>query len=107
MVAILYLVLTSLKVFDGKRFAKEKLLKITIPESLEYDEAFDETFAKYLKKNELVEVKTTGMGALYRLSYRIELKDYKQDKAFIDELRIKNGNLEISILPFVGEDKSL
>ena len=106
-VAILYLVLTSLKVFDGKRFAKEKLLKITIPESLEYDEAFDETFAKYLKKNELVEVKTTGMGALYRLSYRIELKDYKQDKAFIDELRIKNGNLEISILPFVGEDKSL
>ena len=107
LVAILYLALTSLKLFDGKRFTNEKLLKITIPESLEYDEAFDDTFAKFLKKNELVEVKTTGMGSLYRLSYRIELKDAKQDKAFIDELRIKNGNLEISILPYVGEEKSL
>lgn len=107
LVAILYLTLTSLKLFDGKRFTNEKLLKITIPESLEYDEAFDDTFAKFLKKNELVEVKTTGMGSLYRLSYRIELKDAKQDKAFIDELRIKNGNLEISILPYVGEEKSL
>ena len=107
LVAILYLTLTSLKLFDGKRFTNEKLLKITIPESLEYDEAFDDTFIKFLKKNELVEVKTTGMGSLYRLSYRIELKDAKQDKAFIDELRIKNGNLEISILPYVGEEKSL
>ena len=107
LVAILYLTLTSLKLFDGKRFTNEKLLKITIPESLEYDEAFDDTFTKFLKKNELVEVKTTGMGSLYRLSYRIELKDTKQDKAFIDELRIKNGNLEISILPYVGDEKSL
>ena len=107
LVASLYLALTSIKLFDGKKFTKEKLLKITIPESLEYNEVFDETFIKYLKKSELVEVKTTGMGSLYRLSYRIELKDLKQDKAFIDELRIKNGNLEISILPFVGEDKSL
>ena len=107
LVAILYLTLTSLKLFDGKRFTNEKLLKITIPESLEYDEAFDDTFTKFLKKNELVEVKTTGMGSMYRLSYRIELKDAKQDKAFIDELRIKNGNLEISILPYVGEEKSL
>ena len=107
LVAILYLTLTSLKLFDGKRFTNEKLLKITIPESLEYDEAFDDIFAKFLKKNELVEVKTTGMGSLYRLSYRIELKDTKQDKAFIDELRIKNGNLEISILPYVGDEKSL
>ena len=107
LVVSLYLALTSIKLFDGKKFTKEKLLKITIPESLEYNEVFDETFIKYLKKSELVEVKTTGMGSLYRLSYRIELKDLKQDKAFIDELRIKNGNLEISILPFVGEDKSL
>lgn len=107
LVAILYLTLTSLKLFDGKRFTNEKLLKITIPESLEYDEAFDDTFTKFLKKNELVEVKTTGMGSMYRLSYRIELKDAKQDKAFIDELRIKNGNLEISILPYMSEEKTL
>ena len=47
------------------------------------------------------------MGSLFRLSYRIEMKDSKQEKEFIDELRVKNGNLEISVLPYVGEDKSL
>jgi len=106
-VALLYLMLNYIKLFENKRFAGEKMLKITIPESLEYSEVFDETFARYLKTNQLVEVKTTGMGALFRLSYRIELKNSKEEKQFIDDLRTKNGNLEISILPYVGEDKSL
>ena len=106
-VAILYILLTSVNLFNGKRFDGEKMLKITIPESLEYKEVFDDTFARYLKNNELIEVKTTGMGSLFKLSYKIELKNKKEEKAFIDELRTKNGNLEISILPFVGEDRSL
>ena len=106
-VAVLYLLLSHLKVFDGKRFADEKMLKITIPENLEYNDVFDETFSQYLKSNELMEVKTTAMGSLFRLSYKIKMKDIKQEKQFIDELRTKNGNLEISIVPFVGQDKSL
>lgn len=106
-VAGLYILLTSVNIFNRNRFGNEKMLKITIPENLEYNEIFDDTFAHYLKQNELVEVKTTAMGSLFRLSYRIEFKDIKEQKEFIDELRIKNGNLEISILPFVGEDRSL
>lgn len=106
-VAILYILLTSVNLFNGKRFDDERMLKITIPESLEYKEVFDDTFARYLKSNELIEVKTTGMGSLFKLSYKIEMKNKKEEKAFIDELRTKNGNLEISILPFVGEDKTL
>lgn len=106
-VAGLYILLTSVNIFNRNRFGNEKILKITIPENLEYNEIFDDTFARYLKQNELVEVKTTAMGSLFRLSYRIEFKDIKQQKEFIDELRVKNGNLEISILPFVGEDRSL
>lgn len=106
-VAVLYLLLSHLKVFDGKRFIDEKMLKITIPESLEYNDVFDETFSQYLKSNELMEVKTTAMGSLFRLSYKIKMKDIKQEKQFIDELRTKNGNLEISIVPFIGQDKSL
>lgn len=106
-VAGLYILLTSVNLFNRNRFGNEKLLKITIPENLEYNEIFDDTFDRYLKQNELVEVKTTAMGSLFRLSYRIEFKDTKEQKEFIDELRIKNGNLEISILPFVGEDRSL
>ena len=106
-VACLFLALSSVKLFDNKRFSKEKLLKITIPESLEYSEVFTDTFSTYLKSNELIEVKTTGMGSLFRLSYRIEMNDIKEEKQFIDELRTKNGNLEISILPFVTENKAL
>lgn len=106
-VAGLYILLTSVNIFSRNRFGNEKMLKITIPENLEYNDIFDETFARYLRQNELVEVKTTAMGSLFRLSYRIEFKDIKEQKEFIDELRVKNGNLEISILPYVGEDRSL
>ena len=106
-VALLFLVLSSVNLFNNKRFNNEKLLKITIPESLEYSEVFADTFSTYLKTNELVEVKTTGMGSLFRLSYRIELNNVKEEKQFIDELRTKNGNLEISVLPYVDESKSL
>ena len=106
-VAILYLVLSKVNLFTNKKYGAEKLLKITIPENLEYNEVFDETFSRYLSANELVEVKTTAMGSLFRLSYRIELKDIKKEKDFIDELRIKNGNLEISVLPYVEGYNSL
>ena len=106
-VALVYLILASAKLFDNKRFQGEKLLKVTIPESLEYSEVFNETFAHFLKSYELVGVKTTGMGSLFRLSYKIEFKNSKEEKEFVDELRTKNGNLEISILPYVGEDTSL
>ena len=107
LIAGLYILLTSVNLFNNKRFNNEKMLKITIPESLEYSDVFNETFSHFLKHNELMEVKTTGMGSLFKLSYKIELKDKREEKAFIDELRTKNGNLEISILPFVGEDKAL
>ena len=106
-VAALYLGLTHFKVFDNKRFNNEKMLKITIPESLEYSDVFNDTFARYLKHSELIEVKTIAMGSLFKLSYHIELKAREEEKQFIDELRTKNGNLEISIVPYVGEDKSL
>ena len=107
LIAGVYLLLSSIHVFENKRFSKERLLKVTIPENLEYSEVFSSTFSHYLKNSNLVEVKTTAMGSLFRLSYKIEFKDIKEEKEFIDELRTKNGNLEISILPYVGEDKAL
>jgi hypothetical protein len=107
LVAGFYVLFASLKIFDGKRFSAQKLLKITIPESLEYSDVFNETFEHYLKSFELVEVKTTAMGSLFKLSYRIEFKNIKEEKEFIDELRTKNGNLEISVLPYVADEKLL
>ena len=55
----------------------------------------------------MVGVKTTGMGSMFKLSYRIVMKNNSEEKELIDELRIKNGNLEISILPYVEDAKSL
>ena len=104
--SLLYLLIVSLPIWDKKRFSNEKLLKITIPESLDYSGVFDETFSHYLKTYSLVEVKTIGMGSMFRLSYKVVLKNQKEEKEFIDELRIKNGNLEIAILPYV-EPKEL
>ena len=107
LVTAIYLILSTINVFSGKKFSNERMLKITIPESLEYSEVFNDTFSVYLKNSELMEVKTTAMGSLFKLSYRIVFKNNNEEKQFIDELRTKNGNLEISILPYVGEDKSL
>jgi hypothetical protein len=80
--------------FGGE--ANEKHLKITIPESLDYARVFDDILAKYTTSYELREVKTTNMGSLYKLDYTITLADPSQEKALIDELRTRNGNLEIS-----------
>ena len=98
--AIIYLLLSKLDIFGHKQLKPEQMLKITIPETLEYNGAFDEAFGRYLSTVEAVGVKTTGMGSMFRLSYKIVMKDTRQEKAFIDELRTKNGNLEISILPY-------
>ena len=77
-------------------------LHITIPESLRYINEFDEVFVKYLKNHRLVQAKTTNMGSLYKLHYRVEMKDAKQGQEFIDELRCRNGNLEISLSEVLG-----
>ncbi|MCD7741081.1 MAG: DUF4956 domain-containing protein [Ruminococcus sp.] len=74
----------------------EKHLKITIPESLDYSGVFADIFEKYTKSCELDTVKTTNMGSLYKLEYTIVLKDDSMEKAMIDDLRTRNGNLEIS-----------
>lgn len=105
--AAVYLVLSLLPIFEHKGMSEERLLKITIPESLEYADAFDDTFRHYLKTYENAGVKTTGMGSMFRLSFRIVMKDPAEEKEFIDELRTKNGNLEISVLPYTEPQNQL
>jgi len=98
--AVLYFLVSALPIFEHSAALENKLLRVTIPESLEYSGTFDDIFAHYLKKYESVGVKTTGMGSMFRLSYKIQFKNPSEEKAFIDELRTKNGNLEISVLPY-------
>ena len=82
--------------FGDQRNRKD--LRITIPESLNYTDVFDDILKSYAKNWELVHVKTTNMGSLYKLTYQIEMKDTSEEKKMIDELRCCNGNLEISCM---------
>ena len=105
--AVLFLLLSLAPLFEHKGMAADQLLKITIPESLEYNGTFDDIFAHYLKKVESTGVKTTGMGSMFRLSYKVQMKNPAEEKAFIDELRTKNGNLEIALLPYTEAQNQL
>lgn len=101
--AVLFTILTGLAVLVFAGLASEsrrnlkKNLKITIPEDLNYSDVFDEVLEKYTKSYRLKQVKTSNMGSLFKLSYEIVLKDSSTEKEFIDNLRTRNGNLEISV----------
>ena len=81
-------------------------LTVTVPETLHFHDAFADVFAKYTSSCRLVRTKTTNMGSLYKLFYKVRLKDRNQMQAFIDDLRVRNGNLEISLAEAAdnGED---
>ena len=95
--AICLLLFDKFKVFEKKSSNEEKVLKITIPEDLDYNEIFNDLFARYTKESELIRVKSTNMGSMFKLTYNIILNDYKLEKEFVDQLRCRNGNLEILI----------
>ena len=89
-------VLLSLTGF-GNSHTEEKLLKITIPESLNYKDVFTEIFAANLKSYEVKNVRTTNMGSMYEIQYLVVMKKDADEKDFIDALRCRNGNLNISL----------
>lgn len=81
----------------GVNVPREKQLRITVPEDLEYDGMFDEVFAQYARTVRLDQVKTVNLGTMYELTYMLELKDPSQEKALVDALRCRNGNLTVII----------
>ncbi len=80
----------------GEGADEEKSVKITVPESLDFEGIFDDIFERYTTKAELMEVKTSGMGSLYKLNYKVVMRAKASTKGMIDEMRQRNGNLEIS-----------
>lgn len=75
----------------------QKTLKITVPENLNYQGAFDEILEKYAEKYTLTKIKTTDLGSLFELSYTLTMKNGKDEREFINELRCRNGNLNIML----------
>lgn len=97
-VAVMLIVLIGATAIGfGDRNIGKKQLKITIPENLNYSSVFDDLFDKYTSEYKMSRVKTTNMGTMYELTYEVRLKDESQEKDFIDQLRIRNGNLNITM----------
>lgn len=101
--AVLFTVLLCALMFVLGRFkfgahkAAQKTLKVTIPENLGYEEAFDEVFRQFKIGYELKKVRTTELGSLYELVYAVTLDKSLDQKAFLDAIRTRNGNLDITL----------
>ncbi len=98
--ALLAIIITAvLMIYSATMFGEskrsEKELKITIPEDLNYNGLFNDIFEKYTSYNKLIKVRTTNMGSLYQLTYCIVINNDDDEKKMIDEIRCRNGNLEI------------
>ncbi|MBU3114069.1 DUF4956 domain-containing protein [Clostridium lacusfryxellense] len=81
----------------GANKSTQNILKITIPEDLDYEGAFDDLFLEYTKGHKLIRVKTTDLGSLFQLIYTVELDNKTSQKGFLDDLRCRNGNLNITL----------
>ena len=94
-IAILVFILSYTKFGESDNIPR--ILNVAIPEDLDYDEVFDEIFNKYTKKYELIKVNTADLGSIYELRYEVVMNNNVKEKDFIDELRVRNGNLKISM----------
>ncbi len=83
--------------FKGGSDSHKKLLRITIPENMDYNDAFDDIFEEYLSSSKLLTVKSAAMGTLFDLRYEVTEKDIAREKEMLDKLRTRNGNLTIAI----------
>ncbi len=90
---IVIIILSKTNLFESN--ASQKILKITIPEDLNYQNAFDDILKKYTKKYKLSKIRTTDLGSLFELVYSISMKNDLDEQEFINELRCRNGNLNI------------
>lgn len=88
---------SKINIWETKVDSCEKILRVTIPEELDYNEIFDDLFSKYTAKHEVLKVKSINMGSMFKVYYQIKLLDIKMEKSMIDEIRTRNGNLEVSV----------
>ncbi len=94
---VIFVLYNNLDFGSKKNSMLYKTITIVIPEDLDYSDIFKDIFEEYTHKYDMVKVKTTNMGSMFKLTYNITLKDYKKEKEMIDKIRCRNGNLEITV----------
>lgn len=96
MISLFLLIYTQTSFGQFTHEPKEKIIKVTIPESLNYAKVFEDVFRQFTVSHQLIAIKTTNMGSMIRLTYDVTLKDPLLEINLINALRIRNANLEIS-----------
>lgn len=91
------ILLEALKVWDKKSDPKDKMIRVVLPENLDYSSVFKDIFEKYTVRSEIVRIKTINLGSMIRADYHVVMKDVTKEKEMLDEMRCRNGNLEIEI----------
>lgn len=94
---VMFFAYNTLNLGEKKQNARYKTLHIVIPEDLDYTQIFDDILEEYTSAYELIRVKSTNLGSMFKLTYQVTLKDETNEKEMIDQLRCRNGNLEITV----------
>lgn len=94
---IMFVLYNRLDFGTKKNAATFKTFTITIPEDLDYSGIFDDIFSEFTTTHDLVRVKSTNMGSMFKLTYNVMLRDVTREKEMIDKIRCRNGNLEIAV----------
>lgn len=97
-IGLVILVCNTMKFTERKTEQAEKVLRITIPEDLDYTSDIDSVIDEYSSSMELVSVKTVNMGSMFKLTYNVTQKDLSKQKELIDKIRVRNGNLEVALM---------
>ena len=84
--------------FGGSKGDDGRIVKVTVPEDLDYNSEIDSLIESYTRSSELVEVKSANMGSMFRLTYKVVMKDPSQQRELIDKIRVRNVNLEVAVL---------
>lgn len=103
-IAIIAIILFSFTHFLEPNRA-ERVLRVTIPEDMDYTDVFNDIFKKYTSRADLITMRTVNMGSLYDLTYNVKLKHGIKEKEFIDELRERNMNLKVMLSQPVAEEE--
>lgn len=103
---VVSLIIATLHVLRfGEHGRTEQRLIVLVPEDIDYTTIFDDTFNKYATRATLERSKTTNMGSLFELTYSVDLKPHTNEKEFIDQLRVKNGNLKIALSHALADEE--
>ena len=103
---IVSVICTTLKFGEKKGAELRRTVNVTVPEDLEHERMFDDIMERYSSEWKLMRVKTANLGSLIKLTYEVVFRESGTEKRMIDELRTRNGNLEISVVRIASDPQN-